>query len=83
MRDSFRYNPKSNVWQKVASMRIGRDAIGVCLLGERLFAVGGYDGNSYLKLVEAYDAEENKWHQVASLNNERAGACVVAIKNYT
>ncbi|KAL0275567.1 UNVERIFIED_CONTAM: hypothetical protein PYX00_003381 [Menopon gallinae] len=77
-----RYNPKSDVWQTVASMSTGRDAVGVCLLGERLFAVGGYDGNSYLKLVEAYDAEENEWHQVASLNNERAGACVVAIKNY-
>ena len=29
---------------------------GVCVLGEKLFAVGGYDGSGYLSLVEAYDS---------------------------
>lgn len=76
-----RYDPKTDTWTIVASMSQGRDAIGVCLLGERLFAVGGYDGNSYLKQVEAYDPQTNEWAQVASLNNERAGACVVAIRS--
>ena len=28
----------------------------MCVLGERLFAVGGYDGSGYLSLVESYDA---------------------------
>ena len=31
-------------------------APGVCVLGEKLFAVGGYDGSGYLSLVEAYDS---------------------------
>ena len=26
------------------------------MLGEKLFAVGGYDGSGYLSLVEAYDS---------------------------
>ena len=26
------------------------------MLGEKLFAVGGYDGSAYLSLVEAYDS---------------------------
>ena len=30
--------------------------LGVCVLGERLFAVGGYDGSGYLPLVESYDS---------------------------
>jgi kelch-like protein 1/4/5 len=59
-----RYDPKTDTWTQVASMSVGRDAIGVCLLGDRLFAVGGYDGQHYLKLVEAYDAQNNEWQQV-------------------
>ena len=39
---------------------------GVCVLGEKLFAVGGYDGSGYLSLVEAYDSRENVWKEVNS-----------------
>lgn len=78
---TFRYDPKTDTWMTVASMSAGRDAIGVCVLGERLFAVGGYDGKWYSKLVEAYDPQNNKWQEVAPLINERAGACVVVIKS--
>ncbi|XP_063227513.1 kelch-like protein 5 [Bacillus rossius redtenbacheri] len=76
-----RYDPKTDAWTKVACMGVGRDGVGVSLLGDRLFAVGGYDGQQYLRLVEAYDAQSNDWHQVAPLNTGRAGACVVVVKN--
>nr|CAD7599673.1 unnamed protein product [Timema genevievae] len=59
-----RYDPKTDTWTHVAPMSTGRDAIGVSLLGDRLFAVGGYDGQQYLKLVEAYDTQNNEWQQV-------------------
>lgn len=62
-------------------MSIGRDAIGCALLGDRLMAVGGYDGNHYLKTAEEYDPESNEWTQVSLLTYSRAGACVVAIPN--
>ena len=45
-------------------MSLSRDAVGVCLLGDRLYAVGGYDGQSYLNTVEAYDPQTNEWTQV-------------------
>lgn len=66
---------------QIASLSIGRDSIGVALLGDSLFAVGGYDGQLYLKIVEKYDAEKNEWIQVAPLNLSRAAACVVAVPN--
>jgi len=53
---------------------------GVCVLGEKLFAVGGYDGSGYLSLVETYENRENTWRQVASLNTGRGGACVVVVQ---
>lgn len=46
-------------------MSVSRDAVGVCLLGDRLYAVGGYDGQVYLNTVEAYDPQTNEWTQVS------------------
>lgn len=48
----------------VSSLSVPRDAVGVCLLGDRLYAVGGYDGQSYLNSVESYDAQNNEWTEV-------------------
>ena len=72
-----RYDPKTDTWTNIAAMNIARDAIGVCVLGDKLFAVGGYDGQQYLNLVEAYDPLLNEWQQVTPLNSGRAGPCVV------
>lgn len=60
-------------------MSLGRDSVGVALLGDSLFAVGGYDGQSYWKTVEKYDEEKNEWIQKAPMNSCRAAACVVAV----
>ncbi|XP_047221817.1 kelch-like protein 5 [Girardinichthys multiradiatus] len=75
-----RYDPQTDVWTTVAPMSVSRDAVGVCLLGDRLYAVGGYDGQVYLSTVEAYDPQTNEWTQVAPLCLGRAGACVVAVR---
>ncbi|MBZ3877958.1 Kelch-like protein 5 [Sciurus carolinensis] len=40
------YDPKTDMWTAVASMSISRDAVGVCLLGDKLYALGGYDGET-------------------------------------
>lgn len=60
----YRYDPKTDTWTTVSSLSVPRDAVGVCLLGDRLYAVGGYDGQSYLKTVESYDAQNNEWTEV-------------------
>ncbi|XP_053791119.1 kelch-like protein 1 isoform X2 [Vidua chalybeata] len=75
-----RYDPKTDTWTMVAPLSMPRDAVGVCLLGDKLYVVGGYDGQSYLNTMEAYDPQTNEWTQMASLNIGRAGACVVVIK---
>ncbi|XP_061092693.1 kelch-like protein 4 isoform X1 [Conger conger] len=75
-----RYDPKTDTWTTVSSLSVPRDAVGVCLLGDRLYAVGGYDGQSYLNSVESYDAQNNEWTEEVALNIGRAGACVVVVK---
>ncbi|XP_073454214.1 kelch-like protein 4 isoform X1 [Aquarana catesbeiana] len=75
-----RYDPKTDNWTTVAPLSVPRDAVGVCALGDRLYAVGGYDGQTYLNTVESYDTQTNEWTQEVSLNIGRAGACIVVIK---
>uniref|UniRef100_A0A8C5PLI8 Kelch like family member 4 n=1 Tax=Leptobrachium leishanense TaxID=445787 RepID=A0A8C5PLI8_9ANUR len=75
-----RYDPKTDSWTTVAPLSVPRDAVGVCALGDKLYAVGGYDGQTYLNTVESYDAQTNEWTQDISLNIGRAGTSVVVIK---
>ena len=42
----YRYNPKTDQWTTVASMSVPRDAVGICVLGGKLYACGGYDGKN-------------------------------------
>ncbi|XP_071567569.1 kelch-like protein 5 [Temnothorax nylanderi] len=77
-----RYDPKTDTWTMVAPMSVPRSSVGVCVLGDRLMAVGGCDGQQYLTLVEAYDPHLNEWEPVAPLKAGRAGPCVV-VKNLT
>ena len=77
-----RYSPHTDQWTNVASMSIPRDAVGICMLGGKLYACGGYDGQSYLSTCEHYDPDTNEWASVAPLNTGRAGAVVVHISNF-
>lgn len=65
----------------MASLSSKRDAVAACLFGDRLIAVGGYDGGHYLKSVEQYDPNTNEWNTLAPLLTGRAGACIVAVAN--
>ncbi|XP_064636563.1 kelch-like protein 5 isoform X3 [Lineus longissimus] len=76
-----RYDPKTDAWTLVSSISSPRDSIGVCLLGDKLYAVGGYDGMQYLSDVECYDPQNNEWSKVSPLCTGRAGACVVQVKS--
>eukprot|EP01017_Pseudomicrothorax_dubius_P047455 TRINITY_DN8538_c0_g1_i1.p1 TRINITY_DN8538_c0_g1~~TRINITY_DN8538_c0_g1_i1.p1 ORF type:complete len:244 (+),score=37.30 TRINITY_DN8538_c0_g1_i1:237-968(+) len=43
-------------------MNIAKCAFGACAVDKKyIFAVGGYDGNARLNLIERYDLQEDKW----------------------
>uniref|UniRef100_H2YHH8 BTB domain-containing protein n=1 Tax=Ciona savignyi TaxID=51511 RepID=H2YHH8_CIOSA len=73
------YDPKTDQWSTVAPMSVPRDAVGICVLGGRLYACGGYDGQSYLATCESYDPQSNEWTDIASLKTGRAGTVVVHV----
>lgn len=47
-----RYDPQSNEWRMVAAMSKRRCGVGVAVLNNLLYAVGGHDGQSYLNSIE-------------------------------
>ena len=55
-----------------------RCRLGVAALNGKIYAVGGYDGSSFLKSVEMFDPRNNKWTFVASMNVTRSRVAVVA-----
>ncbi|XP_050316282.1 kelch-like protein 5 isoform X1 [Anthonomus grandis grandis] len=77
-----RYDPTTDTWTTVSTLSSKRDAIACTLFGDKLYCVGGYDGNMYLKNVEAYDPITNEWSTLTPLKTGRAGACAIAVSNH-
>ena len=81
-----RYDEEKNEWEAVASMGTGRSGLGACVLGGRLYAVGGYGGAGKRRLscVERYDEEKNEWEAVADMGTARyrVGVCVLGGRMY-
>ena len=56
------YDPKTDEWKAVASMNTPRHNVGVVVIGDYIYAVGGFGGSSFLKSIEYYDAKSDKWN---------------------
>mgnify|MGYP001792525055 FL=1 len=74
-----RYDPLADQWTMIAPVSRAKDAIGLCVLGDHLYCVGGYDGQQHLRDVEAYDSQSESWCKVGVLTVGRAGACVTHV----
>ena len=46
------FDPQSGVWKMVENMSKRRCGVGVAVLNDLLYAVGGHDGTSYLNSIE-------------------------------
>jgi hypothetical protein len=64
------YNPTTNTWTNCGTpapgngcipMPTGRYYLAVGVVGSKIYAIGGYDGSSYLAKVEEYDPATNTW----------------------
>uniref|UniRef100_A0A672G8Z1 Kelch-like family member 17 n=1 Tax=Salarias fasciatus TaxID=181472 RepID=A0A672G8Z1_SALFA len=70
--DCEAYDTRTDRWHMVASMSTRRARVGVAAIGNRLYAVGGYDGTSDLATVESYDPITNAWQPEVSMGTRRS-----------
>ncbi len=71
-----RYDPVSDTWTSVVAMNCRRSGVGLSVVSGKLFAIGGFDGCSYLKSVEWLDVTSNQWFLATNMNYRRLGCGV-------
>lgn len=65
------YDPKIGRWQMAEAMTMLRSRVGVAVMHNKLYAIGGYNGSERLSTVEVYDPEARAWSTAASMNCKR------------
>ncbi|XP_060063807.1 kelch-like protein diablo [Ylistrum balloti] len=78
---NFRYDPVSNFWARIASLRQPRMYLSVCILEGILYAIGGNDsyGRS-LESVEFYDPDLDQWGFIAPMTSPKIGVAAAGYR---
>jgi len=58
-------------WDEVTGLRHARGALGLVGLGDKLYAIGGNDGNKQVAATEVFDTATRVWQDVAPLPTPR------------
>ncbi|KAL9694012.1 hypothetical protein quinque_013297 [Culex quinquefasciatus] len=74
-----RYNPISETWGPCSPMSVPRNRVGVAVMDELLYAVGGSAGSEYHNTVEYYDPELDRWTLVQPMHSKRLGVGVAVV----
>lgn len=72
------YAPDADQWTSVSPMRAGQSEAGCCLLGAKIYLVGGYNWrlNNVTGLVQVYNTETDEWERDLHFPESYAGiAC--------
>ncbi|KAK5975727.1 Kelch repeat type 1 domain containing protein [Trichostrongylus colubriformis] len=74
-----KYDPHTNEWTAVAAMKCERYAAGLAVVNERMYAIGGKDGDCSQNTVEVLDPDANQWSLHSRMNDQRwlAGVGVI------
>lgn len=76
------YNIQTKEWSVGPEMICRRGTLGIGLLNEKIYAVGGFDGVSGLISVECWNFKSNKgWTMVAPLNTRRSSVGIAILNN--
>jgi len=66
-----------NFWETKTPMPTARSSHGAVVCDGRIYAIGGFDGNSRLNRVEAYDPATDGWTEVAPMPTARSSIAAV------
>ena len=77
------YDPQTcNEWRTVAPMSKRRCGVGVGVLNQQIYAIGGHDGQSYLNSVERFDPVANQWFSDVAPTTTRTSVGVAVLDEY-
>jgi len=76
-----KYDPVTRKWRPSAEMTTKRSRVGVAVVDDVLYAIGGYDGRERLDTVEAFYPEKKAWETVASMDSKRSALGAVSFNS--
>jgi N-acetylneuraminic acid mutarotase len=56
-----RYDPRTNKWTEIPSMRCRRRSFATVVMDDKIFAIGGYKRHTRLNSVHYFDKRTNQW----------------------
>ncbi|KAK5645408.1 hypothetical protein RI129_006708 [Pyrocoelia pectoralis] len=74
-----RYNPLKDEWRPCSPMSAARNRVGVAVMDDLLYAVGGSEGNKYHNSVECYDPETDRWTDLKPMHTQRLAVGVAVV----
>ena len=77
------YNPRTNTWRNMPSLRKLRYGHSVCTLDNKIFVLGGCHRNTTCEMLDLND-DDPHWRYIAQMNSKHygGGAVVVERKMY-
>ena len=63
-----------DTWTVTSPLIHRRSALSATVHCDKLYVIGGYDGEGFLNTLEEYVPEEDRWKLVSSMNLGRSGA---------
>ena len=75
-----RYDPETDIWEAVAPLCMTRSCPTTCVLGDKLYVLGGHDKvGKITRSCERYDPVTDKWGLVADMPECRSDAYATAM----
>ena len=77
------YDPQTEVWSQGPDMLCRRGTLGVAVLNDKVYAVGGFDGMTGLVSVECWSMKPDEgWTMTAPLSTRRSSVGIAVVNNY-
>ncbi|CAG5120064.1 unnamed protein product [Candidula unifasciata] len=73
------YSPEENMWNSKTPMGVARNRVGVGVLDNMLYAVGGCSGGELHRSAERFNPEKDSWEPVASMTSVRTSHGVAVL----
>lgn len=70
------YDPLSNRWSQLPSMREARGRFDITVIDGKVYAVGGCNGTTELATAEVYSTDNAKWSALPPLESARSNVAV-------
>lgn len=65
------YDPIMGKWKMAEAMSMLRSRVGVAVMDNKLFAVGGYNGSERLSTAEVFNPVKRVWSRVSPMHFNR------------